>query len=187
MVVDGAHDAASALTRSLGFSMLVKRAVCAPEMVRVAIAEHGPAAPALAGTATSPAVATTAPSSTLWTRMLTLPPQLLPANPAVATPPRRSRRHRVRTPRPESAPDDELRGNVPIARRGHPASRHRVPTRPPGRGRRPPRGGSGVRPAGRVARPARRAGRPPAPRDRRAAPGRRPPRRAPGRRRPAAP
>src|SRR5690242_15187186 len=119
MVVDGAHDAVSALTRSLGFSVLVKREVCTPGMVRVGVAEQGPAAPAAVGTATSPAVATTAPSSTLWTRMLTLPPQLRPANRTVATPPRRSRRHRVRTPRPESAPDDEFRGNVPIARTAH--------------------------------------------------------------------
>ena len=49
MAVDGAHDAASALTRSFGLSVVVKRDVCAPVIVRVGDAEHGPAAPPVAG------------------------------------------------------------------------------------------------------------------------------------------
>src|SRR6476619_1504245 len=102
MVVDGAHEAASAFTRSFGLSVVVNRVVCAPVMVRVATAEHGPTAPdGPLPTATRPLPTTSAAISTLPHRRVTRPPRTSPVIPAVAPPPRRSRRHRVRTPRPE--------------------------------------------------------------------------------------
>src|SRR6478609_3669114 len=49
MAVLGAHDAAFASTRSFGLSVAVNRVVCAPLIVRVGVAEQGPAAPPVVG------------------------------------------------------------------------------------------------------------------------------------------
>src|SRR4051812_4756933 len=75
MAALGAHVAASAFTRSLGFNVAVNRAVCAPVMVRVGDAEQAPAAPPVAGAASSgPDVTTRAAIAASATRLFTLPP-----------------------------------------------------------------------------------------------------------------
>src|SRR3954470_689053 len=75
MAVLGAHDAPSALTRSFGLRVVVNRAVCAPVIVRVGNAEHGPAAPPVPGAiATTPPAATSAAIATFATRLPTMPP-----------------------------------------------------------------------------------------------------------------
>src|SRR6478735_9156631 len=75
MSVDGAHDAVLASTRSFGESVVTKREVCAPLIVRVGVAEHGPTAPELDGTATSPEPSTTAATMTLLARFTRRPPR----------------------------------------------------------------------------------------------------------------
>src|SRR5689334_6953018 len=75
MAVLGAHDAPLASTRSFGLSVVVNRVVCAPAIVRVGVAEQGPAASPVAGaTATSAPATTSDATPTCAKRLPTMPP-----------------------------------------------------------------------------------------------------------------